>query len=144
MAEVLKSVLVPYSAQKMFDLVDGVERYPEFLPWCGGTTLKQRTPEKTAATIVIDFMSVKATFSTENAKEAPHFMDIRLTDGPFTRLEGFWRFTELAANACKIKFRLHYQFRSRLLEKAIGPVFGHIANTFVDAFIRRADEKWGQ
>ena len=70
-------------------------------------------------------------------------MHIRLVDGPFRRLEGSWHFKVLAENACKIEFRLHYEFSSKLFEKVIGPVFSHIANTFVDAFVRRAAQVYG-
>ena len=71
-------------------------------------------------------------------------MLIRLVDGPFRRLEGSWRFRSLAENACKIEFRLHYEFSSKVFEKVIGPVFSHIANTFVDAFVRRAAQVYGE
>lgn len=139
MADVYKTVLVPHSAERMFQLVDEAERYPEFLPWCGGVDLKWRDEGITSATLHIDYHGLKQNFTTENAKEFPTLMDIRLVDGPFRHLEGVWRFIPLAADACKIEFRLHYEFASPLLEKIIAPVFSHIANTFVDAFVERAE-----
>ena len=125
MAQVEKSVLVPHSATQMYQLVDAPERYPEFLPWCGGVDLKQRDEAITVA--------------TENTKTFPTLMDIKLVDGPFRHLEGVWRFIPLSEDACKIEFKLHYEFSSHLLEKIIAPVFSHIANTFVDAFVERAE-----
>jgi ribosome-associated toxin RatA of RatAB toxin-antitoxin module len=86
---------------------------------------------------------VKSSFTTENDKEFPHSMKINLVDGPFRRLEGYWHFRALAEHACKIEFQLHYDFSSRVFEKVIGPVFSHIANTFVDAFVRRAAQLHG-
>lgn len=143
MALVEKSVLIAHSAQQMFDLVDRVEDYPEFLPWCSRTELKYRDALKTAATLHINYRSVKSHFTTENAKQAPLSMKIRLVDGPFRRLEGTWTFKPLADNACKIEFQLAYEFSSRMFEKIIGPVFSQIANTFVDAFVRRAAQIYG-
>lgn len=143
MALVEKSVLIAHSAQQMFDLVDRVEDYPQFLPWCSRTELKFRDARKTAATLHISYLSVKSHFTTENDKEAPLLMQIRLVDGPFRRLEGTWRFKPLAENACKIEFQLAYEFSSRMFEKVIGPVFSNIANTFVDAFVKRAAQVYG-
>jgi ribosome-associated toxin RatA of RatAB toxin-antitoxin module len=143
MALVEKSVLIERSARQMFDLVDGVESYPQFLPWCGSTEVKFRDDKKTVATLHINYHSVKAHFTTENDKEIPEWMSIRLVDGPFRRLEGMWRFKPLAENACKIEFSLSYEFSSKLFEKVIGPVFSHIANTFVDAFTKRAAQVYG-
>lgn len=139
MAQVEKSVLVSHSAEQMFKLVDAPERYPEFLPWCGGAELKKRDDSTTVATLHIDYHGLKQNFTTENTKTFPTLMDIRLVDGPFRHLEGIWRFVPLADDACKIEFRLNYEFSSHLLEKIIAPVFSHIANTFVDAFVERAE-----
>lgn len=139
MAQVEKSVLTPHSATQMYQLVDAPERYPEFLPWCGGVDLKQRDETITVATLHIDYHGIKQNFTTENTKTFPTLMDIKLVDGPFRHLEGVWRFIPLSEDACKIEFKLHYEFSSHLLEKIIAPVFSHIANTFVDAFVERAE-----
>ena len=140
MALVEKSVLIGQSADRMFELVDRCEDYPAFLPWCSQTAVNFRDPVKTVATLHVNYHSVKTCFTTENHKKAPHSMLICLVDGPFRRLEGSWYFKALAETACKIEFQLHYDFSSRVFEKAIGPVFSHIANTFVDAFVRRAGQ----
>lgn len=140
MAQVEKSVLVGYSAQQMFSLIDQVEAYPEFLPWCGGTEVKWRDEATTLATIKIDYLGIKQSFTTENAKQIPYLIEMKLQDGPFEHLDGSWRFIELDVDACKIQFDLHYEFSSKMLEKVVGPVFSHIANSFVDAFVRRADK----
>jgi ribosome-associated toxin RatA of RatAB toxin-antitoxin module len=144
MALVEKSVLIGQSAERMFELVDRCEDYPLFLPWCSAADLKFRDSGRTVATLHINYHSVKSCFTTENDKEHPRSMLIRLVDGPFRRLEGSWNFRPLAADACKIEFRLHYEFSSKVFEKVIGPVFSHIANTFVDAFVRRAGQVFGE
>jgi ribosome-associated toxin RatA of RatAB toxin-antitoxin module len=140
MAQVNKSVLVGHSADAMFALVDQVEDYPLFLPWCGGTEVKWRDDLTTVATIHIDYMGVKQSFTTENSKMTPIEMRLILKEGPFTHMQGHWHFVSLGEAACKIDFALNYTFSSRILETLLSPVFSHISNTFVDAFVTRADK----
>lgn len=140
MARVEKSVLVAHTPERMFDLVDRVEDYPIFLPWCGGAELKWRDETTTVATLHIAYLGIRQSFTTENTKIRPREMRIRLQEGPFSHLEGDWLFLPLGEEACKVIFRLDYTFSSRALESVLAPVFGHITATFVDAFVRRADE----
>jgi ribosome-associated toxin RatA of RatAB toxin-antitoxin module len=123
----------------MFALVEKVEDYPIFLPWCDGVQVAERTENDLIASLSINYHGIKQKFTTQNNNRAPHLMEMRLIDGPFKQLHGRWSFTELRADACKIDFNLNYDFSSKLLEHIIGPVFGKIANTFVDAFCARAD-----
>ena len=139
MKRVEQSVLVAHSAPAMFHLVDDVERYPQFLPWCGGTTIKLKTEQITEAAIKIDFHGIKQSFTTRNEKTFPSEMDVNLVNGPFKRLQGHWRFHPLGDQACKVELVLEYEFTSKWLETIIGPVFNHIASTLVDAFVKRAD-----
>ena len=140
MALVEKSVLVPYSVQQMFALVDNVAEYPQFLPWCGGTSVTSMDGNTVQATVHIDYHHIKQSFTTENVRLPPHRIDIALKDGPFKHLDGSWHFIPLSESACKIELSLHYEFSNRLLEKVFGPVFHYIANTFVDAFVHRAEK----
>jgi ribosome-associated toxin RatA of RatAB toxin-antitoxin module len=139
MATVEKTVLVERSAEQMFELVDRVENYPVFLPWCGGASVVHKGENVVHATVHINFHHIKQTFTTENVRCPPHRIDMKLQDGPFRHLDGSWHFIPLNETACKIEFRLHYEFSSKLLEKLVGPVFHMIANSFVDAFIQRAE-----
>ena len=143
MAEVNRSVLVGYTPAQMFALVDAVEEYPRFLPWCGGSSVLYRDERVTRASIVINYHGIRQTFTTENSKQEPSEMQIRLVEGPFRSLDGGWRFSDLAGRGCKVELRLHYEFSSRVLERLVGPVFNHIANTLVDAFARRAEKIYG-
>ncbi|HYC43735.1 MAG TPA: type II toxin-antitoxin system RatA family toxin [Noviherbaspirillum sp.] len=143
MAVVHKSVLLGYSAEQMFALVDNIEDYPKFLPWCGGTEVRQRDGEKVVATLQINYHGVKQTFSTENLHVRPVSITMTLLEGPFKHLHGTWTFKALRADACKIDFDLHYEFSSRVLEQVIGPVFNMIANSFVDSFCKRAEAVYG-
>jgi len=140
MATVEKTVLVAHSAEQMFRLVDCVADYPIFLPWCGGASVAEVAGNKVHATVHINYLHIKQSFTTENMRNFPRQIDMTLQDGPFRRLDGCWRFIPLSDSACKIEFRLHYEFSSKLLEKLVGPVFHYIANSFVDAFIHRAEK----
>ncbi len=139
MALVEKSVLLPFSAEQMFVLVDNVAEYPKFLPWCGGTSVTVLDENKIQATVHINYHHVKQSFTTENVRVVPQRIDMKLIDGPFKMLEGSWYFIALTPSACKIEFRLNYEFSNKFLEKVVGPVFHYIASTFVEAFIKRAE-----
>ena len=140
MALVEKSVLVPYSAEQMFALVDKVEDYPQFLPWCGGSSVSSVDGNTVHATVHINYHHVRQSFTTENLRQPPNYIDITLKDGPFKHLDGGWRFIPLSESACKIELQLRYEFSHKLLEKVFGPVFHYIANNFVEAFIHRAEK----
>lgn len=140
MASVNKSVLVPYSAEQMFALVDNVADYPEFLPWCGGSSVTSVEGDTVHATVHIDYHHIKQSFTTENVRKVPHSIDMTLKDGPFQHLDGAWHFIPLSESACKIELKLHYEFSHKLLEKVLGPIFHYITNSLVDAFVHRAEK----
>jgi ribosome-associated toxin RatA of RatAB toxin-antitoxin module len=144
MALVEKSVLIEYPAGQMYALVDDVASYPAFLPWCGGTEILMRERDKVQAAIRIDYHGIRQTFSTENLLRPNESIEIKLLHGPFKQLDGSWRFHPLGDNACKIEFRLHYEFSSRLLEKLVGPVFQMIAHSLIESFVRRAEQLYGK
>jgi ribosome-associated toxin RatA of RatAB toxin-antitoxin module len=140
MAQVKKTVIINHSAGEMFLLVDDVLKYPEFLPWCGGVDLIEQNDHSTTATLHIAYHGLHQKFTTENSKTFPSDMTIQLKDGPFKHLDGTWQFIPLNDEACKVEFSLNYEFANQFLEKIIAPVFNHIANTFVDGFVVRADK----
>ena len=141
MYNIHKSAIVLHPAAKMFKLVDDVENYPNFLPWCGSTRIIHRDSEITRASIEINFKGIKQSFTTENIKKSDQLMQIRLIDGPFKHLSGSWMFNKLDANSCQIELRLEYQFSNVLMETLISPVFNIIANTFIDEFIKEANRR---
>lgn len=144
MANVNKSLLIQHSAQRMFDLVTDVQKYPDFLPWCGGVEVFESTPEMMEAKININFKGVKQYFHTRNIQKSPTDIDMHFVSGPFKKFEGKWTFTPLAEDACKIEFCLRYEFSNFVLDKLIGPVFSVIANTFVNSFVKRANDLYGE
>ncbi|MDR0439753.1 MAG: type II toxin-antitoxin system RatA family toxin [Candidatus Accumulibacter sp.] len=138
-----KSILIEYSAQQMFDLVEDIENYPNFLPWCARTEVSFRDERRTVATTHANFHGFRAHLTTENDKERPFWMLLKLVDGPFRHLEGSWRFRPLAENACKIEFRISYEFTNKLFQKILGTVFNQVAQSLVEAFIKRAHQVYG-
>lgn len=139
MATVSKSVIVPHSAQRMFALVDGVEDYPEFLPWCSSTEVFERSGEITRARLDIDYHGLRTHISTFNRKEPPLRMTLELVDGPFESFAGVWRFAPLGDEGCRIELSLDYVLSSRTVDRVLAPVFGYIMETLVDRFVARAD-----
>jgi ribosome-associated toxin RatA of RatAB toxin-antitoxin module len=140
MHNIHKSAIVLHSSKKMFQLVDSVENYPRFLPWCGSTQILERDNSKTIASIEINYKGIRQTFTTENTKKQNKEMMIKLIDGPFKSLSGQWIFKNLDNDSCQIELKLEYQFNNIILEKLISPVFNMIANTFIDEFIKEANK----
>jgi ribosome-associated toxin RatA of RatAB toxin-antitoxin module len=140
---VSRSALVPYSPAQMYALVDEVERYPEFLPWCRGAREWTRSEDEVQATLEMQRGPLRHAFTTRNRLQQDKMIEMRLVEGPFRHLEGFWRFSELGENATRVSLDLEYEFSSRMLQLAIGPVFAQIANTLVDAFCARARDLHG-
>ena len=143
MKRVARSAIVEHSAEEMFALVDDVESYPRFLPWCKAASVEARSPERVRATLEAGMRGLRQSFTTENELRPGEAMDMRLVKGPFRRFAAAWRFKPLSAEACAVEFSLEYEMAgplARLLE----PLFDHIANTMVDAFTRRADELYGK
>jgi ribosome-associated toxin RatA of RatAB toxin-antitoxin module len=143
MTRVRKSVLVPYSAARMFDLVERIEAYPEFLPWCAGATIIGEIAEERLVRLDINYHGVRAHFTTANRSRRPEEIVMELRDGPFRHLAGIWRFRALSDSASKVELELDYEFTTHMLERLIGPAFSHVARSFVDAFVRRAERVYG-
>jgi ribosome-associated toxin RatA of RatAB toxin-antitoxin module len=139
MQRVTKSVLVAHAAERMFDLVDAFEDYPSFLPWCAGASVVARQDGVKTARIDIDFHGLRTHWITDNVNRRPESIVITLNDGPFRHLHGEWRFRALAPDASKVEFELAYEFATPVLERVVGPVFNHIAGTFIEAFVQRAE-----
>ncbi|HRD50587.1 MAG: type II toxin-antitoxin system RatA family toxin [Candidatus Competibacter sp.] len=144
MATVKKSALVLYSAADMYALVNDIEAYPQFLPWCRSAHTCNRTEDELRATIELVKGGVHKTFTTSNRMQKHKMIDLRLLEGPFKRLEGYWRFEPLRADASKVSLDMEFEFSSQLLRMAVEPVFKQIANSLVDAFCKRAVDLYGK
>lgn len=140
-----RNALVPYSTEEMYKLVAAIEDYPKFLPWCRSTDVMSRTEHEVKASIEIARGALNKSFATLNRMQCNKMIEMRLLQGPFKHLQGFWRFDELKADsACKISFDLDFEFENRLVAMVAGPVFSQIANSMVEAFTKRAIEVYGE
>jgi ribosome-associated toxin RatA of RatAB toxin-antitoxin module len=146
MKQVKKSVLLWYSPAEMYALVTGVADYPKFLPWCERAEILEHTDASMTARLHLAFSGIRHAFTTRNDHQPDREVRVHLVDGPFSVLDGHWRFEPLGAepNACKVEFELRYAFSSRALEVVISPVFDRIANTFVESFVKRAAQVYGE
>ncbi len=143
MTQVDRSALVLHSAEQMFDLVDRVERYAEFLPGCVRTEVISRTDDELVATLHLAKGGLKYQFSTRNQLERPGRMTLQLEEGPFSRLQGEWRFIPLSDEACKVVLHLEFEIGGKLTALAIGKLFEQVASNMVDVFVSRADQVYG-
>ncbi|MGH8657292.1 MAG: type II toxin-antitoxin system RatA family toxin [Gammaproteobacteria bacterium] len=139
-----RSAIVPYSAGQMYDLVNDVESYPKFLPWCASVHLFYQDASQLKASISLAKGGIKQSFITLNRLTPPHRIDLELVEGPFTRLSGVWQFEPLGESACKISLDMEFEFKSGLLGMAFRKVFAGVADSLVDAFCRRAQECYGR
>ena len=138
MKRIARSAIVECSADAFYTLVEDIEAYPSFLPWCAAARVRERAPGRTVAALTIAAKGLRQSFTTENANQPGKAIDMRLLEGPFKHFAGHWRFTPLQAQACKVEFTLEYEFANRVVAVLLEPVFGRMADTTVDAFSRRA------
>lgn len=172
MKQVRRSVLVWYSAREMYALVSDVEAYPRFLPWCASAEVLERRDDGVTARLGLAYKGVRHAFTTRNTVVDGESVRVSLVDGPFSQLDGFWLFrpigggvqagpvqvaqaaepgqgaqgvqgAQTAGQACRVELDLRYAFAGTALEALVGPVFDRVANTFVDAFVRRAEQVYG-
>lgn len=143
MTVVARSALVPYTAGQMFALVDRVEDYARFLPWCAEAQVTLRTGEAVEARLHVSYGSLNKWFATRNTRVPGRSIHMSLLEGPFRKLEGEWTFTDLGLEGSKVSLYLEFQFTSRLVGLAVGPRFTQIADSLVDAFSQRAREVYG-
>lgn len=135
---VKKSRIVPYTCEQMFQLVNDVESYDQYLPYCSKSTEHYRDGDEVQATLEISAAGMSKSFTTCNRLQKNKMIEIRLVDGPFRHLEGFWRF-ENVEEGCKISFDLEFEFAGKMLSLFLGPVFEQVTNKMVDAFCERAE-----
>ncbi|AUU92463.1 ubiquinone-binding protein [Enterobacteriaceae bacterium A-F18] len=140
MPQISRSALVPYSAEQMYELVNDVKSYPQFLPGCTGSRVLESGPTQMTAAVDVSKAGISKTFTTRNTLTANQTILMHLVDGPFKRLMGGWKFTPLSADACRIEFNLDFEFTNKLIELAFGRIFKELAANMVDAFTVRAKE----
>lgn len=144
MPVISRTALVPYSAAEMYVLVDDIDSYPLFLPWCKSSKVLSRDDDEVRARIEMAKSGIHKSFTTRNRLQKNKMIEMRLVEGPFRQLEGFWRFETLGEKGCKILLDLEFEFSNKILKLTVGPIFDQIANTLVDAFCKRAIDVYGK
>ncbi len=140
MTIIKKSALVSYSAAQMFELVNDIAAYPEFLPWCSRSIVLSQNDDEVRASLELSKGRLKKSFTTCNRIQKDKMIEIRLEEGPFHHLEGFWRFEALGDSACKVYYDMEFEFSGKLLSLTMGPIFSQVAESLVDSFCQRAKD----
>ena len=147
MKQVKKSVLLWYSAREMYALVTDVKSYAAFLPWCEKAEVLAQAGMGMTARLHLQYAGLRHAFTTQNTHVVDQSVVMALVDGPFSALDGTWRFVPIgteASAACRIDFDMRYAFSSSALEAVLSPVFDRVANSFVDSFVQRAEQVYGK
>lgn len=142
--QIKRNALLPYTAKQMFALVDAIEQYPLFLPWCSASHIIRREGNEVEATLELTWSGFHKSFTTKNILTPYERIDINLVNGPFKHLEGIWTFTALGNEGCRIELELDFELMGHFLDVMFQPVFLHMANSFVDLFTKRAHEVYGK
>lgn len=143
MTSIKRNALVPFTTHQMFELVNSIEEYPRFLPWCRSSEIMSRTEKEVEAKLEIAWSGMHKSFTTRNILEPYERMEMKLVKGPFRQLEGIWTFTPLGEHGCKVNLDLEFEFAGSMMDVMFQPIFNHIANSLVDAFCKRAVELYG-
>ena len=137
--EIRRSVLVPYSAEAMFDMIEQAEFYPSFLPWCTAAEILERSDDWVAARLEFTYLSLRFTMRTRNPKRRPEWLQVRMVEGPFKQFHGDWHLVPLADQGCRVAFDLSYQFSEGLVDQVAKAALGRIFGSVVEAFVKRAE-----
>lgn len=143
MTHIQRSALLPYTAQRLFDLVNRVEHYPQFLPWCSAAQVLSESDQEMRAELTVAKAGMRQSFITRNQLVPGQRIEMRLEQGPFSELHGIWEFRALGEQACKISLDLHFNYSGPVVKATLGPLFNQAANNMVEAFCQRAKELYG-
>lgn len=139
MVEIERTAIVPYTTSQMFQLVNDVERYSDFLPWCSQVELLERTDSTLTAKVHFAKMGLHQSFTTKNVMVENEKIESNLVEGPFKTLHSIWWFEKLGSG-CKVHYTISFEFASDSLAKLLNPLFGSITNSIVESFCNRARE----
>jgi CRP/FNR family transcriptional regulator, cyclic AMP receptor protein len=138
--ELRRSLLLPYSVESMFDLIEQAEWYPQFLPWCTSATILERSDDWVAARIEFTYLKVRFGFQTRNPKRRPEWLQVRLVEGPFRRFQADWNLAPLGDQGCRVNFDLSYEVAEGVLDKIAAAGAERVSRTMMDAFVKRAED----
>jgi ribosome-associated toxin RatA of RatAB toxin-antitoxin module len=140
MPTISRSALVMYSVEQMYQLINDIVAYPQFIPNCGDSKIISAHNDEVTAALLVSKGGLKKWFTTKNTSVDNNKIQLDLVDGPFKKLTGYWQLTELSEEACKISLQLEYEFSSKIFDVAFGRVFHSLTNNMVQAFTQRAKE----
>ncbi|WP_339036776.1 type II toxin-antitoxin system RatA family toxin [Serratia symbiotica] len=140
MPQINRNALVPFSTEQMYQLVNDVDSYPDFLPYCIGSRVINASNNEMTAAVDVAKAGISKTFTTRNMLLDNQSINMQLVDGPFRKLMGGWQFTPLSAEACKVELHLDFEFTNTLIELAFGNFFKEMAGSMVQAFTQRAKQ----
>jgi len=143
MPSINRSALVMYSVEQMFQLINDVLAYPQFLPDCSNSKIISEDENSVTASLLVTKAGLNKWFTTKNTHISNQQVKLELVDGPFNKLHGHWLLTELSEDACKVSLELEYEFSNKMFDLAFGRVFNHLTNHMVQAFTQRAKEVYG-
>lgn len=140
MSIISRSALVPYSAAQMYALVNAIEDYPKFVPWCSDSLEKEISVSEKDATLFFSRGAIKISFTTKNSLLSNEAIDMQLVDGPFSQLQGTWQFVDIDDNGSRVQLDLEFELSSRMLKIALESFFSQICNRMVNSFVKRAND----
>ncbi|CAM4434920.1 MAG: Ribosome association toxin RatA [Legionellaceae bacterium] len=143
MPTIHRTAIVSHTPRQMYELVNAIEEYPQYLPWCKTSQILSKNEDEIRASLLLARGGVEKSFTTCNRLQKDKMIEIRLLNGPFHHLEGFWQFETIDGVGCRITLNLEFEFAGKLLSFAFSPVFNQVANTLVDAFVKQAKVLYG-
>lgn len=143
MTEISKTAVVPYTPSEMYALVNDIESYPVFLPWCTAAKISNKKDESLIATLSLAMGKIKQSFTTENTMREGSRIDMRLIEGPFKHLTGYWKFNPEDEQSCHIQLHMNYEFKNKIIKYTLGKMFYTVMNTLVESFVQRAQQVYG-
>ena len=143
MTEISKTTVVPYTPEEMYVLVNDIESYPAFLPWCSAAKILTQQEESLTATLSLALGKIKQSFTTENTMQDGSRIEIQLIEGPFKHMSGYWKFNPEDEQSCHIQLQMNYEFKNKIIKYALGKVFYIVMDTLVESFVQRAQQIYG-
>jgi len=143
MTEISKTTVVPYTPEEMYVLVNDIESYPVFLPWCTAAKILTQQEENLTATLSLTLGKIKQSFTTENTMQDGARIEIQLIDGPFKYLSGCWKFNQEDEQSCHIQLHMNFEFKNKILKHTLGKAFYKVMDSLVESFVQRAHQIYG-
>ena len=143
MTEIIKTTVVPYTPEEMYVLVNDIESYPTFLPWCTAAKILSKQEERLTAKLSLALGKIKQSFTTENTMQDGSQIEMRLIEGPFKHLNGYWKFNLEDEQSCQIQLHMNFEFKNKIFKHTLGKAFYKVMDSLVESFVQRAQQIYG-